>query len=174
MRTASAGPGRDGPATPRRRLHFPPRARLGEPLPARSYRPPANRPRRAARRLDEGERSGARRSGPPNAWPRAGSPSGGRWTPRAAGLRAVPPAVARVIAPRLSRPVAVVCNHGNSSKKATAFLRERGVAACFRWSAHGGVGNGVLAARVVRPRPHSSTWCSSIASAKARCPRPVE
>ena len=26
-------------------------------------------------------------------------------------------------------PVAVVCNHGNSSKKATAFLRERGVAA---------------------------------------------
>ncbi|HEY6854517.1 MAG TPA: MBL fold metallo-hydrolase [Gemmatimonadales bacterium] len=26
-------------------------------------------------------------------------------------------------------PVAVICNHGNSSKKATAFLRERGVAA---------------------------------------------
>src|SRR5262245_44810196 len=25
-----------------------------------------------------------------------------------------------------SRPIAVVCNHGNSSKKATAFLRERG------------------------------------------------
>src|SRR5258706_2223665 len=35
-----------------------------------------------------------------------------------------------------SRPIAVVCGHGNSSKKATAFLRERGYEA---YSVIGGI-----------------------------------
>jgi glyoxylase-like metal-dependent hydrolase (beta-lactamase superfamily II) len=49
-------------------------------------------------------------------------------------------------------PVAVICNHGNSSKKATAFLRERGVAA---YSVMGGMAawETVYLPRALSPTP---------------------
>ncbi|HET9385655.1 MAG TPA: MBL fold metallo-hydrolase [Gemmatimonadales bacterium] len=51
-----------------------------------------------------------------------------------------------------SRPIAVVCNHGNSSKKATAFLRERGYEA---YSVIGGMAawETVYVARTLSPTP---------------------
>ena len=54
-----------------------------------------------------------------------------------------------------SRPVAVVCNHGNSSKKATAFLRERGFEA---YSVIGGMAawETVYVARSLSPTPSLS------------------
>lgn len=54
-----------------------------------------------------------------------------------------------------SRPVAVVCNHGNSSKKATAFLRERGYEA---YSVIGGMAawETVYVARTLSPTPSLS------------------
>ena len=54
-----------------------------------------------------------------------------------------------------SRPVAVVCNHGNSSKKATAFLRERGYEA---YSVIGGMAawETVYVARSLSPTPSLS------------------
>ena len=54
-----------------------------------------------------------------------------------------------------SRPVAVVCNHGNSSKKATAFLRERGYEA---YSVIGGMAGWetVYVARSLSPTPSLS------------------
>ncbi len=54
-----------------------------------------------------------------------------------------------------SRPIAVVCNHGNSSKKATAFLRERGYDA---YSVIGGMAawETVYVARPLSPTPSLS------------------
>lgn len=54
-----------------------------------------------------------------------------------------------------SRPIAVVCNHGNSSKKATAFLRERGYDA---YSVIGGMAawETVYVARRLSPTPSLS------------------
>jgi glyoxylase-like metal-dependent hydrolase (beta-lactamase superfamily II) len=54
-----------------------------------------------------------------------------------------------------SRPIAVVCNHGNSSKKATAFLRERGFEA---YSVIGGMAawETVYVARSLSPTPSLS------------------
>jgi glyoxylase-like metal-dependent hydrolase (beta-lactamase superfamily II) len=54
-----------------------------------------------------------------------------------------------------SRPIAVVCNHGNSSKKATAFLRERGYEA---YSVIGGMAawETVYVARSLSPTPSLS------------------
>jgi glyoxylase-like metal-dependent hydrolase (beta-lactamase superfamily II) len=54
-----------------------------------------------------------------------------------------------------SRPIAVVCNHGNSSKKATAFLRERGYEA---YSVIGGMAawENVYVARSLSPTPSLS------------------
>ena len=54
-----------------------------------------------------------------------------------------------------SRPIAVVCNHGNSSKKATAFLRERGFEA---FSVTGGMAawETVYVARSLSPTPSLS------------------
>lgn len=54
-----------------------------------------------------------------------------------------------------ARPVAVVCNHGNSSKKATAFLRERGYQA---FSVIGGMAawETVYVARRLSPTPSLS------------------
>ena len=54
-----------------------------------------------------------------------------------------------------SRPIAVVCNHGNSSKKATAFLRERGYEA---YSVIGGMAawESVYVARRLAPTPSLS------------------
>jgi glyoxylase-like metal-dependent hydrolase (beta-lactamase superfamily II)/rhodanese-related sulfurtransferase len=54
-----------------------------------------------------------------------------------------------------SRPVAVVCNHGNSSKKATAYLRERGYEA---YSVIGGMAawEAVYVARRLSPTPSLS------------------
>ena len=54
-----------------------------------------------------------------------------------------------------SRPVAVICNHGNSSKKATAFLRERGYEA---YSVIGGMAawETVYVARPLSPTPSLS------------------
>ncbi|HEY6091128.1 MAG TPA: MBL fold metallo-hydrolase [Gemmatimonadales bacterium] len=54
-----------------------------------------------------------------------------------------------------ARPVAVVCNHGNSSKKATAFLRERGYEA---YSVIGGMAawETVYVARRLSPTPSLS------------------
>jgi glyoxylase-like metal-dependent hydrolase (beta-lactamase superfamily II) len=51
-----------------------------------------------------------------------------------------------------SRPIAVICNHGNSSKKATAFLRERGYEA---YSVVGGMAawETVYVARALSPTP---------------------
>src|SRR6185436_18216900 len=54
-----------------------------------------------------------------------------------------------------SRPIAVVCNHGNSSKKTTAFLRERGYEA---YSVIGGMAawETVYVARQLSPTPSLS------------------
>lgn len=54
-----------------------------------------------------------------------------------------------------ARPVVVVCGHGNSSKKATAFLRERGFEA---YSVTGGMAawEGVYVARHLSPTPSLS------------------
>lgn len=54
-----------------------------------------------------------------------------------------------------SRPVAVICNHGNSSKKATVFLRERGYEA---YSVIGGMAawETVYVARPLSPTPSLS------------------
>lgn len=54
-----------------------------------------------------------------------------------------------------SRPIAVVCNHGNSSKKTTAFLRERGYEA---YSVIGGMAawESVYVARPLSPTPSLS------------------
>ena len=54
-----------------------------------------------------------------------------------------------------SRPIAVVCNHGNSSKRATAFLRERGYEA---YSVIGGMAawETVYVARSLSPTPSLS------------------
>ena len=54
-----------------------------------------------------------------------------------------------------SRPIAVVCNHGNSSKKTTAFLRERGYEA---YSVIGGMAawETVYVARALSPTPSLS------------------
>ena len=54
-----------------------------------------------------------------------------------------------------SRPIAVICNHGNSSKKTTAFLRERGYEA---YSVIGGMAawESVYVARRLAPTPSLS------------------
>jgi len=54
-----------------------------------------------------------------------------------------------------ARPVAVICGHGNSSKKATAFLRERGFEA---YSVAGGMAawESVYVARALSPTPSLS------------------